>query len=71
MSDTFAPHISTLKTHFALQIKVVPSAKSPNSPISTQEPADPSEAAHSSQTQITYFQMEQVHALEENFEESD
>lgn len=52
MNDTFTPHISMLKTHFALKIKVVPSVKSPNTPISTQEPADPSESTHSSQTQI-------------------
>lgn len=71
MNDTFTPHISTLKTHFALKIKVVPSVKSPNAPISSQEPADPSEATHSSQTQIICFQMEQVHALEQNFDGSD
>lgn len=71
MNDTFTPHISRLKTHFALKIKVVPSVKSPNTPISTRELADPSEATHSSQTQIICFQMEQVHVLEQNFEESD
>lgn len=48
MNDTFASHISTQKTHFALEIKAVPSVKSPNTPISTQEPADLSEATHSS-----------------------
>lgn len=71
MNDTFTSHISTLKTHFALKIKVVPSVKSPNTPISTQEPADPSESTHSSQTQIVWFQMKQVHALEQNVEVSD
>ena len=41
MSDTFTSHISTLETHFALKIKVVPPAKSLNTLISTQELADP------------------------------
>lgn len=58
MSDTFTSHISTWKTHFAPKIKVVPSAKPPKTLISTQEPADPSEAIRSSQTQISCFQME-------------
>lgn len=71
MSDTFTSHFSTLKPHFALKIKVVPPAKSPNTLISTQEPADPSEAIRSSQTQISCFQMEQVHASEQVFEEGD
>lgn len=71
MSDIFTSYISTLKTHFAPKIKVVPPAKSPNTLISTQEPADPTEAIRSSQTQINRFQMEQVHASEQVFEEGD
>jgi len=71
MNDTFTSHISTLKTHFAPKIKAVPPAKSLNNLISTQESTDPSEAIRSSQTQISRFQMEQVRALEQVFEEND
>lgn len=71
MSDTFTFHISILKTHFTPKIKVVPPAKSQNTLISTQEPADPSEAITSSQTQISLFQMEQVHVSDQVFEEGD
>lgn len=71
MNDTFTSHISTLKTHFALKIEVVPPAKSLNTLISIQEPVDLSEAICSSQTQISWFQMEWVHVLEQVFEEGD
>lgn len=67
MNDTFTSHISTLKTHFAPKIKIVLSAKSLNTFISTQEPVDLSEGTSTFQTLISCFQVEQVHALEQVF----
>lgn len=67
MNDTFICHISTLKTHFAPKIEIILPAKSLNTFISIQEPVDLSEATSTSQTLISWFQVEQVHTLEQVF----